>query len=64
MNNIYYKNRYFNYADILDEISRIDEKLEEERCKEETEYDREKEFKLLYQQLLTGMKLNTGIKLF
>lgn len=64
MNDIYYRNRYFNYGDILDEMSRIDEKLEEERCKSDSEYDREKEFNLIYQQFLTGMKLNTGFKLF
>lgn len=64
MADIYNTNIGYNPSDILNEMSKIDEEIENERTKEDGEYDREKEFKLLYKQFVTGLKLNTGIRLF
>ena len=64
MTDIYYTNNGFNPNDVLTEMAQIDEEIENERAKDDSEYDREKEFKLLYKQFMTGLKLNIGTKLF
>lgn len=64
MLDIYNTNSGFNPNDVLNEIAQIDEEIENERMKDESEYDRNKEFKLLYKQFVTGLKLNTGVRLF
>lgn len=64
MDDIYYKSGGFNYSEVMEELSRIDDEIAEEREKDDSEYNKEKEFKLLYKQFLTGLKLNTGIRLF
>jgi hypothetical protein len=65
MIDIYSKNTEFEPNEILDQMAKIDEEIEAERGKDDNEYDREKEFKLLYKQFVTGLKLNTGnIRIF
>lgn len=63
MANIYNTNG-FNYIDVMNEISQVAEEIDEERKKNDNEYDREKDFKLLYKQFMLGLKLNTGVRLF
>ena len=63
MDSIYNRNGMFDYGEVLNEMSRIDEELEAERAKDDSEYSREKEFQLLYRQLMVGLKLNTGTKI-
>ena len=60
MIDIYSRNTEFDPNEILDQMAQIDEEIEAERGKDDNEYDREKEFKLLYKQFVTGLKLNTG----
>ena len=55
MNNIY---SYINEDDIKHEISDISYKLEEEMSKPINERDRKKEFNLIYQQFIKGLKLS------
>lgn len=50
--------------EIIDKIGEIDEKLEEERNKPDDEYDRQREFELIYAKMIAGLKLNTGFKMF
>lgn len=50
--------------EIIDKIGEIDEKLEEERNKPDDEYDKEREFELIYAKMIAGLKLNTGFKMF
>lgn len=64
LSDIYNTNAGFNPNDVLNEMAQIDEEIENERSKDDSEYDREKEFKLLYKQFVTGLKLNTGLRLF
>ena len=64
LSDIYNTNAGFNPNDVLNEMAQIDEEIESERSKDDSEYDREKEFKLLYKQFVTGLKLNTGLRLF
>jgi hypothetical protein len=64
MLDIYNTNTGFNPNDVLSEMAQIDQEIEDERSKDDSEYDREKEFKLLYKQFVTGLKLNTGVRIF
>jgi hypothetical protein len=50
--------------EIIDKIGEIDEKLEEERNKPDDEYDKQREFELIYAKMIAGLKLNTGFKMF
>lgn len=52
------------FNEIIDKIGEIDEKLEEERNKPDDEYDKEREFELIYAKMIAGLKLNTGFKMF
>ena len=52
------------FNEIIDKIGEIDEKLEEERNKSADEYDKEREFELIYAKMIAGLKLNTGFKMF
>lgn len=62
MRDIY--NRLTDSSYVLDEMSEIQDEIEKEQSKSDEEYDREKVFKLLYRQFVTGLKINTGIKIF
>lgn len=62
MRDIY--NRLTDSSYVLDEMSKIQDEIEKEESKSDEEYDSEKVFKLLYRQFLTGLKINTGIKIF
>ena len=64
LSDIYNTNAGFNPNDVLSEMAQIDEEIANERSKDDNEYDREKEFKLLYKQFVTGLKLNTGLRLY
>lgn len=64
MADIYYRNEEFNANSIFDKMAEISEDIEREREKSDAEYDRNKEFNLLYKQFMLGLKLNTGIRLF
>lgn len=52
------------FNEIIDKIGEIDEKLEEEKNKPDDEYDKEREFELIYAKMIAGLKLNTGFKMF
>lgn len=52
------------FNEIIEKIGEIDEKLEEERNKPDDEYDKEREFELIYAKMIAGLKLNTGFKMF
>jgi len=52
------------FNEIIDKIGEIDEKLEEERNKPDDEYDKQREFELIYAKMIAGLKLNTGFKMF
>lgn len=64
MDDIYYKSGGIDASGVLAEMAKIDDELNTEREKNNEEYDREKEFRLLYKQFITGLKLNTGTRLF
>ena len=51
------------FNEIIDKLGEIDEKLEEERNKPDDEYDKEREFELIYAKMIAGLKLNTGFKI-
>jgi len=54
----------FDHSEILNNIDKLKDEINEERGKDDSEYDAEKEFKLMYRQFMEGLKLNTGIRLF
>lgn len=51
-----------NHADIVGKIQEIQSKISDEVNKGEEKADKKKIFDLIYQQLIQGMKLNTGIR--
>lgn len=64
MDDIYYKSGGIDVSGVLAEMAKIDDELNTEMEKNNEEHDREKEFRLLYKQFITGLKLNTGTRLF
>lgn len=58
-----YKNEYDKQY-VMNEVSILQEELNEERNKDLNDRDKEKEFKLIYKQFIKGLKLSTGNKLF
>lgn len=59
-----YMLKEFDHSEILNNIDKLKDEINEERDKDDSEYDAEKEFKLIYKQFMEGLKLNTGIRLF
>ena len=57
MNNLIYNNE-FDKDVIFDKLSKISSELEKEFSKNEEERDMEKERKLIYAQMIQGLKLN------
>lgn len=65
MNDIYsYIGEEFNPSNVIEKISDISDELEEEQSKDEKDRDRKKEFDLIYQQFIQGLKLSTGFNRF
>ena len=62
MSNIYCYNSDFEREQVMDKIIEINAQLEEEEAKPNNERDSDKEFKLIYQQFVQGLKLSTGNK--
>ena len=62
MSNIYSYNSDFEREQVMDKIIEINALLEEEEAKPNNERDSDKEFKLIYQQFIQGLKLSTGNK--
>lgn len=62
MPNIYSYNSDFEREQVMDKIIEINAQLEEEEAKPNNERDSDKEFKLIYQQFIQGLKLSTGNK--
>lgn len=62
MSNIYSYNSDFEREQVMDKIIEINAQLEEEEAKPNNERDSDKEFKLIYQQFIQGLKLSTGNK--
>lgn len=62
MSNIYCYNSDFEREQVMDKIIEINAQLEEEEAKPNNERDSDKEFKLIYQQFIQGLKLSTGNK--
>lgn len=52
----------FGTGEILDKLDDIDGQLEE--LEESEEYTKEKEFDLMYQKFIQGLKLSTGFRHF
>lgn len=65
MDDIYsYIGEEFSPMNVMEKISDIDMQLEEEQSKNPEERDRKKEFDLIYQQFIQGLKLSTGFNRF
>ena len=52
----------FATSDILNRLDDIDEKIDE--LNESEEFTKEKEFDLIYQKFIAGLRLSTGIRHF
>lgn len=60
MNNIYkYIHEDFETSNVIEKINRINDELEQELSKDKNLRDKEKEFKLINQQFMEGLKLST-----
>lgn len=59
MNNIYkYIHEDFETSNVIEKINRINDELEQELSKDKNLRDKEKEFKLINQQFMEGLKLS------
>lgn len=58
MNQFNYNND-FDKDVIYNKLAEISSKLEEEQIKDKGERDKEKELRLMYAQMIQGLKLNT-----
>ena len=58
MNQFNYNNDYDKDV-IYNKLAEISSKLEEEQNKDKGERDKEKELRLMYAQMIQGLKLNT-----
>ena len=64
MTDIYRRAGYVEPSEVLDEMNMIQDEIDEEQMKDDSEYDRDKVFNLMYKQFVTGLRLNTGIRLY